>query len=351
MKWTNIYNLPRPLYVAIAHDLYNLRRDEQLKKYREKHGLREDTPHFSASDLIKAPRMRILTKRHWLEIVKDVSADMFRIFGQMFHYFLREVAIKAELEKEGYRAEERMFAHIQVDGQTVIIHGEPDIVDPQGALDDYKFVAVYAWIKGAKDEWEQQTNVYAWLRSMRGLVTTGLRICFALRDWQVSETVQEGYPPAAGQMESVPMWTFEQQQAWIEGRVRIHLSAEQQLDDELPECTPKETWEKPEAYALIRKGNKVASKVLTPAHCHPKEGQSMADALREEAFAREAEMNSKLKGKEADRPYHVEHRPGERTRCLRFCDVRQFCNQFKEYAGATFRGTGADRQPVEAPGE
>ena len=334
--------------------MYESKREEQLLAYCKASGLdRDKVYHFSASDLIKPPRMKVLAKRHIGEMVKDVSQEVFRLLGQAIHYMLREAAIRGRLDQLGYKAEERLFTHLEVDGRTVVVSGEPDIVGPDNRIQDYKVTAVYSWTKGPKKEWEFQTNVYAFLRTCKGLVNQGIDICFILRDWNLNETVQEGYPQAGAMMAEIPLGDMVKVRDWIVERVKLHFQTEPQWDDELPECTGYaedptnggEMWEKPEAYAIIREGGKVASKVLTPKHCTPKEGQSLPDALREEAFAKAAEWNQKpaiVKGKE--KPYEVHHRPGERTRCLRFCDVRQFCNSYKEYVSATMRGPWVDRR-------
>jgi hypothetical protein len=34
---------------------------------------------------------------------------------------------------------------------------------------------------------------------------------------------------------------------------------------------------------------------------------------------------------ELGKGYEIEIRPGERTRCANFCQVRDFCQQWKEY--------------------
>lgn len=344
--WTNVHKLPKPIEILITKDLYNQRRQEQLERYCLLHGLDiSKIVHFSASDLIKPPRMRVLTKRYSAKIVKDVASDIFRILGQAIHHFLREAAILGELDKEGYKAEERLFAHFQVEGRTVVISGEPDIVSPEGKIQDYKVVAVYSYLKGIKQEYEQQTNIYAFLRAVQGLVNQGLEICYILRDWNVNETVQEGYPSAGSQVSDARLWPFEEQKAWILDRIKLHLANEHEWDDGLEECTAEEMWEKPDSYAVIREGGKRAVKVFTAEHAKPLAEETQSQAALREAAEDERERNGRLKKNE--KPYVVEHRPGERTRCLRFCDASQVCNIFREYAAASFRGTGKEAQPVE----
>jgi hypothetical protein len=348
MIWTNIFKLPKPLEILITKDLYNIRRDSELAKYCQANGLDKDKiKHFSLSDLIRPPRMRVLTKRHSEEIVKDIAADVYRLLGQAIHFILREAAIHGELEKEGYKAEIRMFSHFQMDGETIVISGEPDIVGPDMRIQDYKVVAVGQWLKGIKDEWEKQVNGYAWLRSENGLVTTGLDISFILRDFKKDETIQEGYPQAGAQMVEARLWTYDEQKAWIYERAQLHLQSEYRMDDDLPHCTGydspnNEMWEQPEAWAVIREGGQRAAKL----HRSEELGKDVALAS---ANADAKLRNEKLK--KGEKPYLVTHRPGERRRCQSYCDVRGFCDQWKEYTHAAFLGSNSNRYPAPAPGQ
>ena len=333
--WTNLFKLPQPLVALITEDLYHAERTKQLDEYCKSVGLDKDKCiHLSCSDIIRPPRMRVLTKRYAHKVVQDVANGVFRVLGSAIHHYLREAAMRSKMEGAGfYIPEERLFTHFTLAGRAVILSGEPDLITPDGEIHDYKVTAVYSWQKGSKDEWTQQLNVYAFLRTAaRAKVTTGLKVCYILRDWSVNETMQEGYPPAQSMMEAVPLWTYEQQKKYIEERVMLHIQAENEFDDELPECTAYEMWEKPEAWAVKKDGSARAYRVIH------KEG----DEGRQEASNLADEMNRKL-GKFA---YSMEHRPGERTRCLKYCDARQFCNTFKEYAGAAFRGKTNDVSPV-----
>lgn len=355
MNWTNVFRLPRPLAEAIMEDLYFGKREEGLKKYCQEKGLdRQAIIHFSVGELIKSPRQVLLARRHDADIIKDVAMEIFRILGTAVHYMLWAAAkrINERAGESYYRAEERLFYHFNVDGKIVVVSGEPDLVGPDDFIDDYKVTAVWSWYKGIKQEWEKQLNLYALFRTMAGKVTKGLRICYILRDWSVNETVQEGYPQAGAMTEPVNLWSFAEQEAFLRQRIHVHLAVRHEADDELPECSDEEMWAKEDAYAIKRQGNKVATKVISSKPYLKVDPLSGVEPTREEASelalkeaaALVTEKNGKLKGKEKDREYFLEHRPGERTRCLRFCDARQFCNQFKEYSSAAFQ---KDADPVE----
>ncbi len=339
MRWTNVYRLPEPFAHLVSEDLYHEDRARQLQRYCEEQGLVEkDVIHFSASDLIRPPRMRVLVRRHWAEILSDVSMHVYRVLGTAIHTSLRLASQRmASRGIIGYVPEERQFTHFAVKGGVVVISGEPDLITPDGMLHDYKVTAVHALEKGVKLEWEQATNIYVWLRALKGVATKGIQITFILRDWQQSQTVQKDYPQAGAQTMEVPMWDLATQGAFVFERVKLHLQADGDADEALPECSGygsamNEMWERPESWAVIREEGARAAKVFRledfPA--------GTSGAVVETAANADADIRNGKKMKAGEKPYVIEHRPGERIRCAKFCDAKTFCSQYREYAAAAF---------------
>ena len=342
MIWTNLNKLPAPLAQLVSEDLYYEERKKQLEAYCLEKGLDPaKVSHFSASDLIRPPQMRVLTKRYGAEVIVDVAMHIYRVLGTAIHTALRLAAVRmAERNEVGYIPEKRLFTHFKVGGVTVVISGEPDLITPDDWLHDYKVTGIYGLDKGVKIEWEQATNIYAWLRSLEGKVTKGILITFILRDWMNAQVVQEGYPPAPAQSIESRLWTFDEQQAFVEARVKLHLEAEGLFDDDLPECKPEEMWEKPESWAVIRDKGARAAKVYR--------GEDFPEGTDRETILQAATADATLRNekprKKGEEPYVVQHRPGERTRCDRFCEIRAHCRQYKEYAAARFSGNTVGKE-------
>lgn len=319
MIYTNLFKLPEPIVRLVENPTYHAEREKLLKAYLNFKGLPADTPHYSVSDLIKAPRQVVLAKRYGDKIVRDVSDGMWAMLGSMLHEALHRGARLVNDAGGMLVPEKRLFAVIKVGGSPIVISGEPDLIDGEH-ISDYKLTGVYAFQKG-KIEWEQQLNAYAWLQRVNGDKVSRLSITAFLRDWMKSETVKADYPPAQCATIEIPLWPEGNiADTWLHVRAKALSEAASLPDDRLPECTSDEMWERPETWAVMKKGGARATKVFkTPGIQGNKEAREYAEKLGEQ--------------------YSVEHRPGERVKCSRgYCDAASFCNQFQEYKGAAWSG-------------
>jgi hypothetical protein len=177
-------------------------------------------------------------------------------------------------------------------------------------INDYKTTGAWS-VMNEKIDWEYQLNIYAWLvEHVKKTKVSKLEIVAIIRDWSRRDAgIKAGYPDAPIKVIPIQLWSMEEREAFIQKRIKEHSNALFDLEtgDELPYCTPNETWEKPTTYAVKKIGNVKARNVC---------------ATDEEAQAKLAEY-----GKD----YEIEVRQGERTRCANFCSVNAYCNQYKEY--------------------
>jgi len=233
MKLTNKHNIPEPIYQYVLERLY------PPKEGR-----------LGITDLINPPLIRTLRLKYWDNIEQDVSEFLWMVLSGGIHHILSKYDDKLLLEHK---------MEYQIGDITVV--GKADIIDGD-AIDDYKVTSIWSYLLGAKDEWEQQLNCYAYLRTKEGMNETDvppvrhLRIHNMLRDWMKSKSVQKDYPPIPFMTKYVKLWTFEEQEQFINNRVKDHLENPER------ECTDKEKWCKPNTYAVMKKGNKKALRVL-----------------------------------------------------------------------------------------
>ena len=287
MKYTNKYNIPNEIIRSLENDSYS-----------------DGGADFSATGLLQPPQIRMLKKIYEPEITTDVSDRIWILLGQSVHNIL-ERANESNTES---LTEQRMFVDIdryKISGQADSIAIEDKI------LKDYKVTSVWSVIhtlKEGKPEWEQQLNIYAYLyKQTFKQDISALNIIAIMRDWNKSGMLRnKDYPKCSVAVIPIPLWNEEEQLEFIRERIDKHTDAEVIWDalGELPKCTSEERWAKPDTYAVMKKGRKSALRLL------PTEEQA--------------------KEYIGDQNLSIEFRKGLSTRCEGYCEVSQFCNQYRE---------------------
>ena len=201
-----------------------------------------------------------------------------------------------------------------------VITGQPDLYEGK-TLFDYKVTSVWAVLRGVKDEWVKQLNIYAQLLREASFSVEALRVITILRDWSKHQVRKsKDYPETQVVMLPVPLWHPDKALEYIEERVHLHQVCEGLEDTDLPLCSSEERWERPTKYAVIKKGQKRAMRVL--------------DSMEEAEDWREMKGGKELE---------IEIRQGESVRCESYCDCAPYCDfhkslTFKEYFGRETNG-------------
>lgn len=285
MKYTNKQNLPETLYRALSKDDY------------------VKVGHYTASGLTRPVQISELERRYSDTIEIDVSDKIYILIGNNVHYILEKIGVKNALQEERLEARLGNFS----------VTGKPDFYDSDFVLSDYKVTTRYALIDGVKPEWEAQQNVYAWLLGTNGFKVPRAQIIVIFRDWSKIQAMRDKeYPQHQAAVLSVNLWGYYETEKWIYERININELAKVKPDSELPECTAKERWEKPTTWAVKKKKLKKAKRVLG----------SYEEAI-EYTKTNNLDMNE----------YFIEKRLGESPRCLYYCNVRDYCHQYKTMRG------------------
>lgn len=269
MNLTNLHGLPDALVNAVRNDPYTSGGD------------------ISVTKLIDAPQRRTLYKKYREFVVEDVSERIWSLMGQSMHTVLERAGTNALVEK-------RLYADIggwSVSGQFDRLHlGD-------AVLQDYKMCSVY---KATGDiGWERQLNCLRWLAHKNDLTVDRLQVVAIFRDWKKSEAQRNpNYPPRNVMVIEVPVWSLEQTEQYIAERVAAHRSSEQ---GEQVECTEDERWYSGTSFALMKDGGKRAKKVA----------------------ASPEELGEIPPG------HSIVERPGLNRRCVDYCEVAPFCEQYK----------------------
>ena len=285
MILTNKHNLPQTFVNVIKRPTYNKGR-----------------AHLSATEMLNSPQIVQLKHKHWAEIEVDASEMVWSLFGSAVHSILEHGKDKNHV------VEERI--HLEFDGWQ--LSGAIDLqeIDEDGGvhIKDYKVTGAWA-ARNEKQEWHDQLNIYAWMvEKVKRKTVKSLQIICIVRDWSSREaSLKEDYPQAPIVTIDIPLWDMQKREAFVAERIKLHAEAhfESESGGDLAPCTPEEMWEKPESFAVKKEGGVRAKSV--------------------HATRAEAEAALPPKG------YFIEHRPGERTRCEKFCQVARFCKQYQAY--------------------
>jgi hypothetical protein len=288
LKITNKFNLPKTIVNALHRPTYT-----------------KGKANLSATELISSPRIVQLKRLNAEHLEQDAADMVWSLFGTAMHNVLEHG------KDNNHIVEQRLYAPME----SWTISGAIDLqtLEPDGiVISDYKTTGAWA-VMNEKADWEQQLNIYAWLvRKNKKIPVKALEIVAIIRDWNRREALtKEGYPEAPIKTLNIKLWSIEEQEAFIKSKVEDHSAAlfAAETNDDLPLCTPEQMWEKPTTYAIMKAGGVRAKKV-----CY-----SVAEA--------QAELAAAGKG------YDIQVRPGDRTRCSTFCQVRDFCSQWKDYNG------------------
>ncbi len=296
MKITNKSNLPKVIERAVINDPYD-----------------SSGSNISTTRLIAPPRIRVLEMRNWDLIEDDVSNRIFSLLGQSVHHILERSKLKVDL------AERRLFYKDDKITNGWTLSGQFDLLSRQGDLTDFKVTSAWAALDAltnGKDEWENQLNVLDFLcrknqktltRYKKEVKVKSLNIMAILRDWSKLKVMQsDNYPRKQVVMIPIRRWSEEEQENYVQARIKVHQDAEK--SDQLPLCTAKERWRKEDSYALMLDNRKTARRVLPTR-------EEMDKYMKE---------NKYVEGQGCK----VVFRAGEDVRCQHYCSVNQFCSHF-----------------------
>lgn len=286
MRLTNIYELPAPLVKAVENDKYDPGRSD-----------------YTTSQIAGTPaRQLILKRRHWKDLTEDVAQRIYALSGQSKHVVLERAAERCD-EYE-YLAEKRFY--IEREGKT--IGGQIDLLHDRasGILYDWKEVSVWVSRQELKEEWIRQGNINKLILEENGFQIGQLINIALYRDWRKAQVeTTKDYPPHQVEAFPLPVWSREQTEEFICVRIKEFEAAK----DNLPECSESERWYSGDKYALIKTGNKKATKVF----------DTEKEALDHQ------EIFEMVKG------YEIQFRPGINKRCAGgYCIVSGHCEQWQK---------------------
>jgi hypothetical protein len=242
---TNKFNVPDVLLRAARNDKYT-----------------KGDADVSVTELIDAPQISVLRTRHRGELEADVSDRVWALLGTAVHSLLDHAS-------EQSLTEERLY--LNAGGWKISGGIDVQRQDENGlTIADYKVTTALAVIKG-KTSWENQLNCYAYLVwKNKGIPVHKLEICAIIRDWSRTKArVEPDYPSNPVVVLPIPLWSVQDQELYILGRVHLHQMAREGVMS----CSDEERWANGEAWACQKEGAKKASRVFD----NQKEAESYAE--------------------------------------------------------------------------
>ena len=298
MKITNNFGMPQPFVDFAINDKYSKGKAD-----------------ISVTTLIDSPKIRLMKEKHDHEIEVDAVDMVWALFGTAVHSVLEN-----SKQSNDSITEERLYSTIS----GWVLSGAVDrqeIKDNNITIVDYKVTSVWSVIYG-KPEWENQLNCYAYLVNDKNAFNenkvTNIKICAILRDWNRRDAERkEDYPKAPIVFVDIPLWDHEKASKYIIERMALHQEAQilSDVHGDVGLCSDNDMWKKNDTWAVKKKGQKRALRVL----------DSEEEAIKYIDWHNETD---KAYTKKTD--LEIEFRVGEYTRCGNYCSVADFCNQYKE---------------------
>ena len=290
MKWTNKLNLPEPVFNALVINNHVTNGE------------------ISVTQSLREPYQDVLMRKHSQDIEKDVSDNIWALFGTAIHHILE----MGSTENDDYNTEMKLTVKVPLPGEPYKkwqMSGSADLYTKKTfTLQDYKSISVFKYKNKDYDDWTEQLNMYAYMARQKGIRVDKIQIVAILKDWRKGEAMREwSYPQCPIALINLPLWENEKTWDFIKERIALHYIAREK--GKMNVCSDKYCWKRPDVWKVIKKGNKRATKNHTVE----------ADAIKHCE-----ELNTTKKGE-----FIITFQKGEYTRCMGYCDVKIHCERFK----------------------
>lgn len=298
MKFYDPYNLPKPLFEALAKDEYS------------------STGDYSTTTLLNPPRIYFLTKRHIDEISVNIMSRYFSMRGTALHKTIEGIEVPGAIIEKRF----------EIEVANKIISMQPDYVYPYEIIDgtthyclmDHKEVFVSNIKYGIKEDHKKQLNIYAYGLRKKGIYVDKLILNQFIRDWSYTDSkFKKDYPAVPLLPVEVELMSDNDILQYLETRIELFENVKNLQDKELPKCTAEERWAKPDSYAVVYDDS-----CKSPGRA-VKGGAWFEEKALADQFLLKREATGKTNA-------IVQYRRSESIRCEReYCDCKNFCDFYK----------------------
>lgn len=295
------------------------------------------------TQVIGPPMIDYLRRKHWDVLEQDASERLFALMGQGIHAaiandgrlqyakaVLKQITdnllnmdldmvlcvLKDLLEKitEGTQRGIESAMRVTINKKWTLVGTDDHYDEDEAKIMDWKLTSVWSVVFGDHD-WEEQLNVYAWIRRQLGYEVKKIEVWALLRDWQKYKAMYGGddkYPNIPFVRCELKLWSVEKQEKYILSRLR-------KFTNKPESCTASEKWQTPTQYKVMKGKNKTASVATWIV-----DGKRVPMLSMEEALQAAEEKNLPVDGKKI----WIKEVKGECKRCDLYCVVRDHCKDY-----------------------
>lgn len=297
------------------------------------------------TQLIGPPLVDYLRREYWDDLVDDASNRLFALLGQGLHAAIANDGriqhakkVIGELIRDWNKIDrdiqlcilQDLLASLDSTNQSGIestlrwklndhwtLVGTDDHYDELAAkVMDWKITSVWS-VLFADHNWEEQCNMYGYMRRKNGYEVEALEVWALLRDWQKSKAKYSGdprYPKIPFVRVPLRVWSMDECEDYIENRIKLFVPGKKPRP-----CTPEEKWQTPTLYKVMKKNRKSA---LIASHYIDGEKRDLLSVA--EALEAAEKKNVTVDGTQI----YIQEFKGENKRCSDYCSVNQFCEAY-----------------------
>lgn len=295
---TNKHNLPEPYFKSCLRDDHP----------------RFDWDTFSVTELMKGTKEIVLNRRYYQELEQDCVDMIWTVFGTAVHKVMEGHEGEQEL------AEQRISMEIPCSEYGIRhVSGGFDLYNAETQLiTDYKTTGVYSYQmklrEGTDSDWAKQLRVYWLILAKAGFPVRDVRNTVFLKDWSKTQARRDRSYPQRPILNidyefngSFNSEVASYMQADLAQKIIEILDCKDLPENQIPDCSKEERWERDECWAVMKEGRKSAVK------------------RHDSEFEAERHLADLGKG------HYIEHRLGTPVKCIDYCSCASKCSFYQRY--------------------
>lgn len=272
---------------------------------------------LSVTEMLKPLRIIHLENRYRPKIVKtDINQLLPAMIGNGLHEQLQRYLKLEGKVNDTWKVERKLTSVIN----GVRLTGRFDLLYNDTDLYDIKVTSAYKAKKGDYSDWEKQLNIYDWMLSQDGISVATINVCMVVLDWKKADSYQAMYPNTRLSIIPLKKWSRKDQEMFISNFVNSMIGSKNLSDEELPFCSEQDRWADEAQYKLFR----------LPEHQKAVKVFPNMERAKKYLAACEKRANNKT---DWDKAVIKQVVANPWRRCENYCDVSNWCNQYKNKLG------------------